>query len=130
MWDQKTCARMNKEKDYHLWTLRIVFRIERASLSNIDNFTSSTLFHEFKYLIKNNKFMVDLLYSGLCCLSVRYYTLNDDSGFLIIKDISGTPREVVWTLGMQKIKLNINLSPYLTVACKIIIVTTMIKHTW
>ena len=29
--------------------LRIVFRIERASLTNIDNFTSSTLFHEFKY---------------------------------------------------------------------------------
>ena len=48
MWDKKTCARMNKKGLYYLWTLRIVFRIARASLTNIDSLTSSTLFHEFK----------------------------------------------------------------------------------
>ena len=33
---------------YYLWTLRVLFGIARASLTNIDNLTSSTLLHEFK----------------------------------------------------------------------------------
>ena len=44
----KTCARMNKKGLYYLCTLRIVFCVARASLTNIYNLTSYTLFHEFK----------------------------------------------------------------------------------